>query len=103
MSVVVAVQGEGALPMLLEAAGDPDIAVRGGALRLAGLLPGEEATKKWIKRYSKVNPEAKPEILFMLGERGDELAVPLMLKALNDPSQEIAGEAVSCPGKAAGA
>ncbi|MCA1741494.1 MAG: DUF1080 domain-containing protein, partial [Bacteroidales bacterium] len=36
-----------------------------------------------------------PEILFMLGERGDVLAVPLMMKALNDPAQEIAGEAVT--------
>ena len=103
MSVVVAVQGEDALPMLLEAAGDPDIAIRGGALRLAGLLPGEEATKKWIKRYSKVNQEVKPEILFMLGERGDELAVPLVLKALNDPSQEIAIEAVTALAKLQGA
>ncbi len=102
MSVVVAVQGEDALSMLLEAAGDPDIAIRGGALRLAGLLPGEEATKKWIKRYSKVNQEVKPEILFMLGERGDELAVPLVLKALNDPSQEIAIEAVTALAKLQG-
>ncbi len=103
MSVVVTVMGEDALPMLLAAAGDPDIAVRGGALRLAGLLPGEEATKKWMKRYTKVTGEAKPEILFMLGERGDELAVPLVLKALNDPFREIAGEAVTALAKLQGA
>lgn len=95
MSVRTAVKGTGALNMLLEAADDPDVAIRGGALRLTATLPGSEVTKKWISRYSKVRPEAKPEILFMLGERGDDLAVPLMLKALNDPSQEIAGEAVS--------
>ncbi len=102
MSVVVAVKGMDALPMLLEAAGDPDIAVRGGALRLAGLLPGEEATKKWIKKYSKVSEEAKPEILFMLGERGDDLAVPLVQKALDSPSQEIANEAVAALAKLQG-
>ncbi len=103
MSVVVAVQGEDALPMLLKAADDPDIAVRGGALRLAGLLPGEAATKKWIKKYPKATGEAKPEILFMLGERGDELAVPLILKALDDPSQETANEAVAALAKLQGA
>lgn len=102
MSVVVAVQGEDALPILLAAAGDRDIAIRGGALRMAGLLPGEEATKKWMKRYSKVNEEAKPEILFMLGERGDKLAVPLVLRALNDPSREVAGEAVTALAKLQG-
>ncbi len=95
MSVIVVVKGDDALPMLLEAADDPDIAVRGGALRLAELMPGEEATRKWMNRYQKVNAGVKPEILFMLGERGDKLAVPLMLKALNDPSQEIASEAVT--------
>jgi len=95
MSVKTAVKGSGALNMLLEAANDPDVAIRGGALRLSAAMPGSEVTKKWIGRYSKVRPEAKPEILFMLGERGDDLAVPLMLKALNDPSQEIAGEAVT--------
>ena len=103
MSVVVAVQGEDALPMLLKAVDDPDIAVRGGALRLAGLLPGEAVTKKWIKKYPKATGEAKPEILFMLGERGDELAVPLVLKALDDPSQETANEAVAALAKLQGA
>ena len=102
MSILVAVEGEKALPVLLRAADDPDVAVRGGALRLAGLLPGEEATRKWIKTYQKVSPAAKPEILFMLGERGDELAVPLMLRALDDPSPEIAGEAVTAMAKLQG-
>ncbi len=95
MSVITAVKGSGALNMLLEAADDPDIAVRGGALRLATSMPGSDVTKKWISRYAKVRPEAKPEILFMLGQRGDDLAVPLMMKALNDPSHEIAGAAVT--------
>jgi len=95
MSVKTAVKGSGALNMLLEAADDPDVAIRGGALRLAASMPGSDVTKKWISRYSKVRPEARPEILFMLGERGDDLAVPLMMKALNDPAPEIAGEAVT--------
>lgn len=95
MSVITEVKGSGALGMLLEAADDPDIAIRGGALRLAAGIPGSEATKKWISRYSKVSTAAKPEILFMLGERGDELAVPLMMKALDDPSPEVSAGAVT--------
>ncbi len=102
MSILVAVEGEKALPVLLRAADDPDVAVRGGALRLAGSLPGEEATGKWIKTYQKVSPAAKPEILFMLGERRDELAVPIVLKALDDPSIQIAGEAVTALAKLQG-
>ena len=39
--------------MLLDAVDDPDIAVRGGVIRLASLIPGEDVTKKWINRYGK--------------------------------------------------
>lgn len=99
MSVVTEVTGKEALSMLLDAAGDPDAAVRGGALKLASLIPGREATAKWIRRYSKVRPEVQPEILFMLGERGDNTVVPLVLKAMNNPSNEIAGEAVAALAK----
>lgn len=95
MSVITGVKGNGALNMLLDAADDPDVAVRGGALRMAAAMPGSDVTKKWINRYSKVSNEARPGILFMLGARGDEQAVPLMVKAMSDPDQEIAGEAVT--------
>ncbi len=102
MSVAVAVKGEDALPMLLDAINDPDIAIRGGVIRLATQIPGEDVTKKWINRYQKVRPEAKPEILFMLGERGDALAVPLLHKALNERSHDISSEAVSALAKIQG-
>lgn len=95
MSVITEVMGTDALNMLLEAADDPDVAIRGGALRLSSAIPGSDATKKWINRFAKVSDDAKPEILFMLGERGDALAVPLMLKALDHPSQEISSAAVT--------
>lgn len=95
MSVIAEVKGSDALGMLLEAADDPDLAIRGGVLRLAAGIPGSDVTKKWINRYAKVSDAAKPEILFMLGERGDELAVPLMMKALDDPSHEVSAGAVT--------
>ncbi|HUW92666.1 MAG TPA: DUF1080 domain-containing protein, partial [Bacteroidales bacterium] len=102
MSVIVAVKGEDALSLLLDAIDDPDIAIRGGVIRLASQMPGENATKKWINRYGKVRPEAKPEILFMLGERGDAMAVPLLHKALDDRSSDISAEAVSALAKIEG-
>lgn len=95
MSVITEVKGKDALGMLLEAANDPDVAVRGGALRLASSIPGSDATKKWISRYSRVSREAKSEIIFMLGQRGDGLAIPLILKAMEDPSQDVAAAALT--------
>jgi HEAT repeat protein len=102
MSIVTEVLGSDAIRMLLEAADDPDVAIRGGALRLATSIPGTDITQKWISRYTKVSPVAKPDILFMLGERGDDLAVPLMTRAMQDPSPVIAGEAVSALAKLQG-
>ncbi len=95
MSVITEVKGRDALGMLLEAANDPDVAIRGGALRMASAIPGSDATKKWISRYSRVSQEAKAEIIFMLGQRGDDLAIPLILKAMEDPSQDVAAAALS--------
>jgi len=102
MSVITDVKGSSAIKILLDAAGDTDKAIRVGALRLAAAMPGSDMTAKWISRYAKVSPAAKPDILFMLGERGDELAVPLMMKALDDPSQAIAREAVTALAKLQG-
>jgi HEAT repeat protein len=95
MSVVTEVSGSEALGMLLDAAGDPDVAVRAGVLRLATAIPGSDATKKWISRYARVAPDAKADILYMLGERGDEQALPLMMKALDDTSPGVSAAAVA--------
>ncbi len=102
MSVITTVKGSNAIKMLLAAADDPDVAIRGGALRLAVAMPGSALTKKWISRYAKVSPVAKPGILFMLGERGDALAVPLMKKVMYEPSQEAAEEAMAALAKLEG-
>ncbi len=89
MSLLVELKGNAALPLLLRAANDPDIAVRGGALLLATDMPGNGVTGRWIKSYDKAPREARPGILWMLGERNDPQAAPLVLKALKDPSPEI--------------
>lgn len=103
MSVTVAVKGKDALPLLLEAADDPDIVIRGGALRLTNSLPGSDVTRKWIRMTEKVHDEAKAEILFMLGERGDALAVPLMMETLGSGSPDLVGEAAGALAKLEGA
>lgn len=102
MNLLVDFNGTEALPLLLKSCDDPDIAVREGALRLASKVPGPQATKKWLAQYNKVNAEAKPGIIHMLGERGDHLAMPLITKALDDPSTAIQQEAVTALAKLEG-
>lgn len=95
MSIVTEMKGSGAMPMLLKAANDPDIAIRGGTLQLAAAIPGSDVTKKWVKQYPRISAEAKPGLLLMLGKRGDMLAEPLIVKAMDDPSYEVATAAVT--------
>ncbi|MCK7534564.1 MAG: hypothetical protein MZV63_27940 [Marinilabiliales bacterium] len=59
MSVITEVKGTDALNMLLDAADDPDVAIRGGALRLAASMPGSDVTKKWIKQVCEGQPGSK--------------------------------------------
>lgn len=102
VSIIVAVKGPAALPLLLKSVDDPDIAFRGGIVRLAALIPGSEATKRWIAQYGKVSPEAKQDILFMLGERHDEAATALITREMDNPSGEISMEAVTALPKITG-
>ena len=38
-------------------------------------IPGKEVVQKWIDYFPKAIPAAKPEIITMLGIRGDEAAL----------------------------
>ncbi len=95
MSVITEVTGDAALKMLVKAAGDPDPVVRGAALKLASSLPGSTVTKKLARSYRKFDRSTKAELLYMLGKRGDDIALPLVMKAINDPAPEIAAEAIA--------
>ena len=95
MSVMTEVMGDGAVNMLVKAAGDPDPVVRGAARNLLASLPGGTVTKKLVRSYKRYDRSVKPEVLFLLGERGDDLALPLIMKAINDPAPEIAAEALT--------
>jgi HEAT repeat protein len=56
------------------------------ALNLATEIGGETETKQWIDLLRESNPEVKSEITAMLGERGDPLALAVVLEMLK--SQE---------------
>lgn len=103
LEVMTEVDSEAALSILLKTVNDADISVRNGVIRLALSIPGPEATARWISRYPKVTESAKPEIIYMLGERGDEQAIPLVYKAMEDDNSAISSEAVVAVAKLQGA
>jgi HEAT repeat protein len=89
LSLVASTLGDAVLPDLLEAARDPDPQFRGQALRLAADIRGEEATQAWISLMKESSAEIRAGIIAMLGERGDLIAFPPVLKSLeSDHSEE---------------
>ncbi|MGC9326140.1 MAG: DUF1080 domain-containing protein, partial [Candidatus Hinthialibacter sp.] len=86
---LVAIEGENALDDLLAAMDSPYKAYRNVALQLAQQIPGQKATWKWIDKSKSADPEVRSEILAFLGERGDPIALPTLLEALNDPNSEV--------------
>jgi len=89
--------GIDAMPMLIKAAGHENSKYRTAAMRMSLKISGTEVTNMWINYYPKAIPEAKPEIINMLGERRDNLALSLVTSSLSDQDQKIriaASEAV---------
>jgi len=57
---------------------------------------------KWIKYFPKAIPAAKPEIITMLGIRGDEMSLPLITASLSDPDFNVRKEAAEAVVKVGG-
>lgn len=94
--------GIDAMKELLKAASNSDKTYRNAALRASLGIPGNEVVNKWIQYFPKALPEAKPEIISMLGERGDESALPLITSSLSNSDQKVRTEAAAALVKVSG-
>jgi HEAT repeat protein len=98
LETYVSFHGIKAFPQILKAAGHSDSRYRNAAINMSASIPGNEVAKKWITFFPKAIPEAKPEILRMLGARGDEQVLSLLTSSLNDKDIAVriaAAEAVA--------
>ena len=93
---------EDAMPLILKAASHPDNQYRTAAMRFSLNIPGPEAVSAWIRYFKKAIPAAKPEIIAMLGVRGDGLALPLINSALSDENMDVRKEAAEAIVKISG-
>lgn len=62
----------------------PSRTVRYAALEIVANTPGIEVTERWCANLRSARPEVRPEIVAMLGRRGDRVARNALLEALND-------------------
>jgi len=85
------------LDVLLEAVESSDIRFRQKALELAGEIPGEEATARWIEKLDLLWPENQGDVISMLGRRGDKTALPAVRRKIGsgDKSASLAAAVAS--------
>ena len=95
LKIYVGFHGMDAVKDLIKAASNPDKAYRNAALQASLGIPGKEIVEKWIELFPKAIPEAKPEIISLLGERRDETALPLITSSLSYPVTAVRTEAAA--------
>lgn len=82
LEALVHYKGYEAIGYLLSGFESGDLEYRKAILNLAGDIPGKAATRKWIALMGEVDETRKAEIISMLGERGDGLALSTIKKSL---------------------
>jgi HEAT repeat protein len=93
LEILVNYYGYEAMPYLLEAARNPDKTYRNAAYRFSLSIAGTPVTRKWLVYYPGAMPVSKPEIINMLGQRKDELAILLISASLSDGDINVRKEA----------
>jgi len=81
-------------PLLLDAVDNNDKPFRFSVLNLAEKIGGVADTRTWTAKAVNVNPETKAEIIYMLGNRGDNMAVGFVKESLNSTAAVVREEAV---------
>lgn len=99
LETYVGFHGIDAMKELLKAASNSDKTYRNAALRASLAIPGKEIVNKWIQYFPKALPEARSEIISMLGERGDESALPLLISSLSNSDRRVRTEAAAALAK----
>jgi HEAT repeat protein len=85
--------GIDAMKEVLRASSHTNSNYRNAALRMSLSIPGNEAIKKLVEYFPKAIPDAKPEIINILGIKSDKIALPLVTASLSDNDKNVRIEA----------
>jgi HEAT repeat protein len=102
LDTYVGFHGIDAMAYLIKAAAHPNDKYRNAAMRMSLAIQGTEVVSKWINYFPKAITAAKPEIITMLGIRGDEMALPLINASLSDKDLAVRQEAAEAIVKISG-
>ena len=89
LSMLVSSSGEKATAYLYEALKSNNRQYRLTALGLAQNLKGEKQTLKWVKKAGKMDGQPKADVITMLGERGDPVALPFIKQSLTNRDEVV--------------
>jgi HEAT repeat protein len=95
LEIYVSFYGINSMKELKKAVESSDRTYRNAALRFSLAIQEKEIVSEWIDYFPKAIPEAKPEIIAMLGERGDESALPLITSSLANNDKKVRSEAAA--------
>ncbi len=88
--------------ILLDVLEDPDSQFRATALQLTNRYPGKDLTQKLVSRLDETPAVVQADIIRILGERGDQTAIPSILDCLTNQDQVVRLAAVNAAGLLAG-
>jgi HEAT repeat protein len=89
------------VPVLLDAAADADQGVAEAAASSLVMLRDGSLDAALIARVDQGNPKARAVVLSVLGQRGVAAALPVVLKAADDPADELRLAALRAAGEIA--
>ncbi len=82
LRALVNTEGQGALPDIMKAAGSEAPVVWGMALQMAASMPGDDVSRVWATQLDTLPETVRPQVIYMLGGRGDRHAKAAVRKAL---------------------
>ena len=94
--------GADAMNQIFKAMKDPEKVFRNAALKASLSVSGSRITEEWIKFFPKSPSAAKPEIITMLGMRGDKSAIPFLISSLSNQDLNVRTESAASLARLAG-
>jgi HEAT repeat protein len=95
LQIYVEFHGIKAMPEIFKAAANKDQKYRIAAINMTSLIKDGSAVKEWVEYFPKAIPEAKPEIIGMLGSRRSPLSIPLLNESINSTDPAVRSAASS--------
>ncbi len=95
LNAYVSLHGIDAMNELIKAVAHANNKYRIAALHMSILIPEKEVAGRWIGYFPKAIPDARPEIINMLGLRLDTAALPLITSSLSDSDVRVRKEAAA--------